>query len=80
VISPGEGGSDDNSDGPNLKYYNLNLHLVGRHYCINNIWNKKNDTTMNVPGDNVVTDVISTGGGGSHEKSDGLTVLPSNSP
>jgi hypothetical protein len=35
---------------------------------------------MNVPGDNVVTDVISPGGGGSHEKSDGPTVLPSNSP
>ncbi len=29
---------------------------------------------MNVPGDNVVTDVISTGGGGSHEKSDGPIV------
>jgi hypothetical protein len=35
---------------------------------------------MNVPGDNVVTDVISLGGGGSHDKSDGPTVLPSNSP
>jgi hypothetical protein len=35
---------------------------------------------MNVPGDNVVTDVISPGGGGSHDKSDGPTVLPYNSP
>ena len=35
---------------------------------------------MNVPGDNVVTDVISPGGGGSQYKSDGPTVLPSNSP
>jgi hypothetical protein len=34
---------------------------------------------MNVPGDNVVTDVIPPGGGGSHDKSDGPTVLPSNS-
>ncbi len=35
---------------------------------------------MNVPGDNVVTDVIPPGGGGCQSKSDGLTVLPSNSP
>ncbi len=41
---------------------------------------KQNDATMNVPGDNVVTDVISPGGGGSHDKSNGPTVLPSNSP
>ncbi len=41
---------------------------------------KQNDTTMNVPGDNVVFDVISPGGGGSHDKSDEPTVLPSNSP
>ncbi len=34
---------------------------------------------MNVPNDNVVTDVISLGEGGSHDKSDGPTVLPSNS-
>ncbi len=34
---------------------------------------------MNVPGDNVVTCVIPPGGGGSHDKSDGPTVLPSNS-
>jgi hypothetical protein len=31
-------------------------------------------------GDNVVTDVIPPGGGGSHDESDGPTVLPSNSP
>jgi hypothetical protein len=30
---------------------------------------------MNVPGNDVVTDVISPGGGGSHDKSDGPTVL-----
>ena len=41
---------------------------------------KQNDTTINVPGDNVVTNVISPGGGGSNDKSDGPTVLPSNSP
>ncbi len=35
---------------------------------------------MNVPDDNVVTDVIPPGGGGSQYKSDGPTVLPSNSP
>jgi hypothetical protein len=35
---------------------------------------------MNVPGDNVVADVICPEGGGSHGKSDGPTVLPSNSP
>ena len=54
---------------------------MGKHYCINNIWNQnKNDTTMNVPSDNVVKDVIPPGGGGSQYKSDGPTVLPSNSP
>jgi hypothetical protein len=41
---------------------------------------KQNDTSMNVPGDNVVTDVISPGGDGSHDKSNGSKVLPSNSP
>ncbi len=35
---------------------------------------------MNVPGDTVVTDVVSPGGGGSQYKSDGPTVLPSNAP
>ncbi len=35
---------------------------------------------MNVPDDNVVNDVISPGGDGSHDKSNGPTVLPSNSP
>ncbi len=34
---------------------------------------------MNVPGDNVVPDVIPPQGGGSQYKSDGPTVLPSNS-
>jgi hypothetical protein len=41
---------------------------------------KQNDTTMNVPGDNVITDVIPPGGGGSQYKSDRPTVLPSNTP
>ncbi len=41
---------------------------------------KQNDSTMNASGDDVVTDVISPGGDGSHDKSDGPTVLPSNSP
>ncbi len=45
-----------------------------------NLESKPNDTTINLPGDNVVTDVISPGGGGSHDKSDGPTVSPSNSP
>jgi hypothetical protein len=40
----------------------------------------QNDITMDVPGDNVVTYVISPGGGGSQDNSDGPTVLPSNSP
>ncbi len=35
---------------------------------------------MNVPGDNIVTDVIPPGGSGCQYKSDGPTVLPSNSP
>ncbi len=35
---------------------------------------------MNVPGDNVVTDVISLVGGGSCDKSDGPTVSQSDSP
>jgi hypothetical protein len=35
---------------------------------------------MNVPGDNVLTDVISPGGGIPHDKSNGSTVLPSISP
>ncbi len=35
---------------------------------------------MNVPGDNFVTYVISPGGGGSHDDSNGPTVLPSISP
>jgi hypothetical protein len=39
---------------------------------------KQNDTTMNVPGDNVVADVISPGGVGSYDESDGSTVLSSN--
>jgi hypothetical protein len=35
---------------------------------------------MNVPHDNIGTDVISPGEGGSNDKSDGLTVLSSNPP
>jgi hypothetical protein len=37
VISPGEGASDDNSDGPTVLQSNPPL---GRHYYINNIWNQ----------------------------------------
>jgi hypothetical protein len=49
--------------------------LLHRQY----LESKRNDTTMNVAGDNVVTDVIPPGGGGSEYKSDGPTVLLSNS-
>ncbi len=35
---------------------------------------------MNVPGDDAVTDENSLGGGGSHDKNNEPTVLPSNSP
>jgi hypothetical protein len=79
VISPGEGGSDDNSDGTKVlqSYPPLSgKALLYQQY----LESKQNDTTMNVPGDNVVTDVISPGGGGSLDKRDGPTVLPSNSP
>jgi hypothetical protein len=38
------------------------------------------DTSINVPGDNIGTDVISPGEGGSDDESDGSTVLPSNPP
>jgi hypothetical protein len=78
VISPGEGVSDDNSDGPTVLQSNPPLSgkaLMYQQY----LESKQNNTTMNVPGDNVVTDVISSGGGGPHDKSDGPTVLPSNS-
>ncbi len=79
MISPGEGGSDDNSDGP--KVLQSNPPLIGKAPLYQQyLESKQNDTTMNVPGDNVVTDVILPGGGGSHDKSDGPTVLASNSP
>ncbi len=79
MISPGEGGSDDNSDGPRV--LQSNLPLSGKALlCQQYLESKQNDNTMNVSGDNVVTDVISQGGGGSQYKSDGPTVLPSNSP
>ena len=67
VISPGESDSDDNSDGPRLLQSNPPLSgkaLLYQQY----LESKQNDTTMNVPGDNVVTDVIPPGGGGSHDK------------
>jgi hypothetical protein len=35
---------------------------------------------MNVTGDNIGTEVISPGDGGSDDKSDGSTVFPSNPP
>jgi hypothetical protein len=61
VISPGEGGSDDNSDGPQVLRSDPPLSgkaLLYQQY----LESKQNDTTMNVPGDNVVTDVIPPGG------------------
>ncbi len=79
MISPGEGGSDDNSHGPSVLQYIPPLSgkaLMYQQY----LESKQNDTSMNVPGYNSVTDVISPGGDGSHDKSNGSTVLPSNSP
>ncbi len=79
MISLGEGGSDDNSDGPTVLQSNPPLSgkaLMYQQY----LESTQNDTTMNVPGDNVVTDVISPGGDGSHDKSNRPTVLLSNSP
>jgi hypothetical protein len=38
------------------------------------------DTSVNVPGDNIGTDVISPGEDGADDKSDGSTVLPHNPP
>ncbi len=79
MISLGEGGSDDNSHGPTVLQSNPPLSgkaLMYQHY----LESKQNDTSMNMPGDNVVFDVISPGGGGSHYKSNGPTLLPPNSP
>jgi hypothetical protein len=79
VISSEEGGSDDNIDGPTVLQSNPPLSgkaLMYQQY----LESKQNDTTICVPGDNNVTDVISPGGGGSHDKSNGPTVLPSNPP
>jgi hypothetical protein len=70
VNSLGEGGSDDNSDGPTVLQSNPPLSgkvLIYQQY----LESKQNDSTLKVPGDKVVTDVISPGGGGSHDKSDG---------
>ncbi len=79
MISPGEGGSDDNSD--LLKVLQSNPPLSGKALLYQQyLESKQNDTTMSVPGDNVVTDVIPPGGGECQYKSDGTTVLPSNSP
>ncbi len=73
MISPGEGGSDDNSDGP--KVFQSNPPLSGKALLYQQyLESKQNDTTMNVPGDNVVNDVIPPGGGGSQYKRDGPTV------
>ncbi len=79
MISPGEGGSDNNSDG--LKVLQSNTPLIGKAQLYQQyLESKQNDTTINAPGGNVVNDVISPGGDGSYDKSDGPTVLPSNSP
>jgi hypothetical protein len=79
VISSEECGSDDNSDGPTvLQSYPL---LSGKALMYQQyLESKQNDNTMNVPGDNFVTDVISPGRGESQDQSNGPTVLPSNSP
>jgi hypothetical protein len=69
VISPGEGESDGNSDGPQVLQSDPPLNgkaLLYQQY----LESKQNDTTMNVPGENAVTDVIPPGGGGSQYKSD----------
>jgi hypothetical protein len=68
VISPGDGLQSN----PSLS----GMALLHQQY----LESKQYDTTMNVPGDNVVNDVIPPGGGGCQYKRDGLTVLPSNSP
>ncbi len=73
VFSPGEDGSDDNSDEPTVSQSNPPLSGKALLYHLY-LESKQNDTTMNVPGDNVVPDVIPPGGGGSHDKSDGPTV------
>jgi hypothetical protein len=78
VIIPGEGGSNDNSNGPTVLQSNPPLSgkaLMYQQY----MESKQNDTTMNVPGGNVVTDVISPRGGGSYDETDGPTVLQSKS-
>ncbi len=69
MISPGEGESDGNSDGPQVLQSDPPLNgkaLLYQQY----LESKQNDTTMNVPGENAVTDVIPPGGGGSQYKSD----------
>ncbi len=79
MISQGEGCSDDNSDGPKVLQSNhpsSGKALLYQQY----LEFKQNDTTMNVPDDNVVKDVIPPGGGGFQYKSAGPTVLPSNTP
>jgi hypothetical protein len=78
VFSPGEGGSGDNSDGPTVLQSNPSLSVKALLYQ-QYLESKQDDTFINVPGDNVVTHVIPPGGGGSHDKSDGPTVLPTNS-
>jgi hypothetical protein len=72
VISPGEGDSDDNSDGPTVLQSNPPLSGKAPMYQ-QYLESKQNDTSMNVPGDNVVTDEISPEGDGSHDKSNGPT-------
>jgi hypothetical protein len=69
VISLEVGGSDDNSDGPKVLQSNPPLSgkaLLYQQY----LESKQYDTTMNVTGDNVVTDVIPPVGGRCQYKSD----------
>ncbi len=57
MISPGEGGSDDNSDRPTVLQSNPPLSGKALLYHLY-LESKQNDTTTNMPGDNVVPDVI----------------------
>ncbi len=95
MISPGEGGSDDNSDGPTVLQSNPRLSgkaLMYQQY----LESTQNDTSMkqgpesevtkggdtftNKPGNSIGTEVISPGEGRSDDNSDGPTVLQSDPP
>ncbi len=57
MISPGKGGSDDNSGGPTV--FQSNPPLGGKALMYQQyLESKQKDTTMNVPSDDAVTDVF----------------------